>query len=198
MSTFKYAIALTGGIGTGKSSVVKILKQRGFDIIDADNVAHKILDEQVEKIEILFGHSFVKDGQVDRKALGKLIFSNENKRLELEQLLHPLIYKDIELKASELDLKKKVYIVDIPLFFENGNYPIDRSILIYAKKELQVERLMKRDGRDLKSALERINSQMSFVSKKNKATYIIDNNSDFSHLEIEVDRVINLIKKIKF
>ena len=93
---FKYAIALTGGIATGKSTVCNILKLYGFSIIDADEISHKVLEEQKEKIAKIFGKEYIKDNKVDRVALGKLIFSDKNSKKLLENLLHPLIKKTIE------------------------------------------------------------------------------------------------------
>ena len=100
---FKYAIALTGSIATGKSSTVKLLSASGFHIIDADKIAHQILDEQHQAIADLFGETFVSEGKVDRKALGAIVFADSNKRKALEALLHPLIYKEIERLSAEQD-----------------------------------------------------------------------------------------------
>ena len=113
---FKYAIVLTGGIATGKSSVAKIFAEHGFEIIDADKIAHKVLDEQHEKIIQVFGDEFVKDGKVQRKALGAVVFADNEKRKQLEALLHPLIYREIEEAAETLDRFGEPYLVDIPLF----------------------------------------------------------------------------------
>ena len=96
--SFKNAIALTGGIATGKSTVCNLLKLHGFLIIDADKIAHKLLDENSQKIEELFGKQYVENGKVLRKELGKIIFSNEENKLKLEALLHPLIFQKIDRK----------------------------------------------------------------------------------------------------
>lgn len=93
---FEYAVVLTGSIGTGKSTVLKVFTSFGFDTIDADNVAHQVLQEQAEKIASMFGTAVVREGVVDRKALGEIVFSDSNKRKDLESLLHPLIYEEIE------------------------------------------------------------------------------------------------------
>lgn len=187
--SFIYAFALTGGIATGKSTVVEQLKLSGFHIIDADQIAHEVIDEKSIEIEAMFGKEFVKDGKVDRKALGTVVFSDRVKRKELENLLHPIIYKKIKEKADKLDKKAEPYIIDIPLFYENGHYAIANVIVVYTRKKKQIERVMKRDNFTEKEALLRIESQLDIEQKKKNALYVIDNNSNLKHLEVEVNRV---------
>ena len=103
---FFYAIALTGSIATGKSTAVVYLEKLGFEVIDADTIAHQILNEQHKKIAKLFGKDIVKKQEVDRKALGAIVFADAVKRKVLEDLLHPLIYTRIEALAKVLDRKK--------------------------------------------------------------------------------------------
>jgi dephospho-CoA kinase len=186
---FKYAIALTGSISTGKSSTVKILSASGFHIIDADTIAHQILDEQHQAISDLFGKHFVREGKVDRKALGSIIFTDSNKRKELEALLHPLIYDEIERLSVEQDKLGKPYFIDIPLFFEGGRYPIEKSLVVYATKEQQLERLMNREGYTKEEALSRINTQIPVEEKRKRASYVIDNSGTLTQLEKECERV---------
>ena len=125
---FKYAVVLTGGIATGKSTVAKIFQDYGFDIIDADKIAHNMLDLQHEEIAKLFGSEYVENQKVLRKKLGSLIFGDNKEKLRLEALLHPLIFSEIETQSLLLDEKNKPYLVDIPLFFETNRYPINKSI----------------------------------------------------------------------
>jgi dephospho-CoA kinase len=186
---FKYAIALTGSIATGKSTVAKWFFDSGFSVIDADKITHQILDEQAEAILVMFGDTVVKKGKVDRKALGNIVFKNAAQRDKLEELLHPLIRKEIETLSKKEDTFKKPYIVDIPLFFEGKNYPIERSIVVYAPKVLQLERLMQRDGYDKATALQRIETQADIEKKKKEATYVIDNSANRQHLKDEYVRV---------
>ena len=186
---FKYAIALTGSIATGKSSTVAKLASLGFHIIDADKIAHKILDEQHEAIAELFGGRFVKEGKVDRKALGSIVFADSDKRKKLEALLHPLIYDEIEKLSEEQDKLGKPYFVDIPLFFEGKRYPIEKSLVVYTTKEQQLERLMQRNGYTEEEALERINTQIPVEEKRKRATYVIDNSGTLTQLEKECERV---------
>ncbi|SFV58082.1 Dephospho-CoA kinase [hydrothermal vent metagenome] len=186
---FEYAVALTGGIATGKSTTTMLLSLYGFRFIDADKIAHSMLDTHSNKIAQLFGDEFVADGRVDRTKLGNLIFSDSSKRVELESLLHPLIYQEIERLSIEQDRYQKPYIIDIPLFFEGGRYPIERSVVIYTPKDKQLERLVARDGYTQDEALKRIESQMDIEEKRRRATFVIDNSGDLKQLQRECDRV---------
>jgi len=186
---FKYAIALTGSIATGKSSTVKLLEASGFHIIDADKIAHKILDEQHQAIAEKFGDTLVHEGKVDRKALGAMVFSDNIKRKELEALLHPLIYDEIERLSIEQDRLGKPYFIDIPLFFENKRYPIQKSLVVYTTEEQQLERLMQREGYTKEEALNRMQAQIPVEEKRKLATYVIDNSGTLTQLEKECERV---------
>lgn len=186
---FDYAIVLTGSIATGKSSASSLLSSFGFHIIDADKVAHQVLNEQSSVISKMFGEELVKNGEVDRKSLGSIVFTNSTKRKALEDLLHPLIYDEIEHLSLALDKKKKPYLVDIPLFFEGGRYPIEKSIVVYATKEQQLQRLMARNGYTQEEAQSRIDTQISVEDKRKKASYVIDNSGTLTQLEAECARV---------
>ncbi len=186
---FSYAIALTGSIATGKSSAALLLSSLGFHIIDADKVAHQVLNVQSQAISEMFGAELVKDEVVDRKALGSIVFTDNVKRKALEDLLHPLIYEEIERQSLTLDKKKKPYLVDIPLFFEGGRYPIAKSIVVYATKEQQLQRLMTRNGYTQEEAQSRIDIQIPVEEKRKKATYVIDNSGTLAQLEAECARV---------
>ncbi|MEA1953149.1 MAG: dephospho-CoA kinase [Campylobacterota bacterium] len=187
---FEYAIVLTGSIATGKSSVAKLLKEDGFAVIDADKIAHKILNQQHKAIADIFGNFLVKEQVVDRKALGAMIFSNPVKRRELEALLHPLIYNEIIAQAKKQERLKKPYFVDIPLFFEGGKrYPMERILVIYTTPLKQLERLMQRDDSAEEEAGKRIASQISIEQKRKSATYLIDNRRDKDALKDEYIKI---------
>jgi len=186
---FKYAIALTGGIATGKSTVASLFMMHGFLTIDADKIAHKILDINRAKISELFGSKYIKDNKVDRKELGNLIFNDKVEKQKLEQFIHPLIKEQIIKEAKIFEEQKKPYLIDIPLFFENRNYDIKKSIVVYTPKDIQIQRLMLRDDSTKDEALSRINNQMDIEDKKSLATFIIDNSKNLKHLQNEVDRV---------
>ncbi|WP_122893719.1 dephospho-CoA kinase [Arcobacter peruensis] len=190
---FKNAIALTGGISTGKSTVCNILKEHGFSIIDADKIAHKLLDESSNEIASMFGDKYVLDGKVIRKELGKIIFSNEENKLKLEALLHPLIEKQIIEESKVLEEKNKTYFIDIPLFFEKMHYPIPKSLLVYTPKDIQTKRLMNRDNISEDEAKLKMSNQMDIEEKKSLSDLIIDNSKDLKHLENEIKKIIKVI-----
>ena len=190
---FKNAIALTGGISTGKSTVCNLFKLHGFLTIDADLIAHKLLDENSNKIATMFGEQYVENGKVLRKELAKIIFSNEENKLKLEALLHPLIKEEIIKESRIFESQNKPYFVDIPLFFEKMNYPISKSLVIYTPKELQIQRLMKRDNIDENEAKLKISNQMDIEEKRKLANMVIDNSQNLKHLQNEVERIIGEI-----
>jgi dephospho-CoA kinase len=186
---FRYAVALTGGIGTGKSTVSKTMERLGLRVIDADTIAHRVLDVQSRHIAEMFGNDIVHGGRVDRKALGSIVFSDEVERKKLEGLLHPLIQQEIEAQASKLDKLGEPYLIDIPLFYERNTYPISRVLVVHAPKKLQITRLMERNGLSKTEALQRIGAQMDIEQKRDKTTYLIDNTGDLEQLKRECRRV---------
>ena len=192
-NSFKYAVALTGGIATGKSTVTSLFMLHGFLTIDADKIAHKLLDTHSNIIADMFGNEYVDDGSVLRKKLGFLIFNNENEKIKLEKFIHPLIKESIIEEAKIFESQQKPYLIDIPLFFEKQHYNIEKSIVVYTSKETQIERLRKRDNSTEEEALSRINNQMDIEEKKSLATYIIDNTKDLKNLQNEVERVKDLL-----
>ena len=191
---YKHAIVLTGGIATGKSTASKLLESKGFNIIDADKVAHSMLDLNAEGIITLFGSEYVKEGSVDRKALGSIIFSDVKNRQKLENFLHPLIKEEIESQSAVFEKHKMPYLIDIPLFFETKNYAIDEVALVYTPLKTQRERLMARDDFSHEEANNRLNAQISIELKKAGSSFVIDNSKDLDHLETEVEKFITYIK----
>jgi len=195
MKLYEYAIALTGGIATGKSTVASLMKLHGIAVIDADEIAHELLDIHHEKIAQMFGEEFVRKGRVLRTNLGKVIFSDETKKKELEAFIHPLIRIEIEKRAAEYDSREFPYLIDIPLFFENGAYDIKDSVVIYTPPEVQLERYMKRNDLNEEEAMVRINSQMSIDEKKSRATWIIDNSTTLKNLQAGCEAFVDRIKQ---
>ncbi|MDF1880805.1 dephospho-CoA kinase [Sulfurimonas sp. MAG313] len=191
---YKYAIALTGGIATGKSTVASLMKLHGIAVIDADAITHELLDVHHKSIAEMFGDQFVRKNRVLRENLGKIIFTNEEKKKQLEAFIHPLIRDEIEIRSAKADAKEFPYLIDIPLFFENGAYDIKDSVVIYTPPSVQLERYMKRNKLNEDEAMIRINSQMSIDEKKSKATWVIDNSLKLKHLQNEVEAFVHRIK----
>ncbi|MDE5603877.1 MAG: dephospho-CoA kinase [Helicobacter sp.] len=196
---FQYAIALTGGIGSGKSTVASLLKLYGYAIIDADIIAHKVLEQSTEEILKIFGDIILTEGKIDRKKLGNIVFKNKDSRKKLENLLHPKIKENILEQSHPLDKKKIPYFIDIPLFFETNHYEIAETLLIFAEQQTQIERLKKRNQLSDEAILERINAQMPLQQKKNLAKYVINNNGDLENLQKEIEKYLqNYLPTIKF
>ncbi len=192
----RYAFALTGGIATGKSTVSKVLKNSGFDVIDLDEITHKILDLHVKNIEEIFGKNYIKNQMVDRAKLGKLVFDDKEAKKKLENFIHPLIRKQVYEIACKLDDIKKPYFVDIPLFFENQKaYDIKNSILVYAPKSIQLQRLMKRSNLNAQEAMKRISAQMNIEKKKELADFILDNSGKLKELLPQIEKLKQWIKE---
>ena len=193
---YEYAIALTGGIATGKSTVASLLALNGMRVIDADSISHKILDNSKEWVRETFGDVYVTNNKVDRAKLGSYIFSHADAKKELESYLHPKIKAEIERQSEKQDTFKFPYLIDIPLFFENGNYPIKDSVVVYTPAEIQLERFMKRNGYSREESLKRIASQLPIDAKKEKATWVIDNSKNLKHLQDEVENFVTTIKQL--
>ena len=192
---FKYAIALTGGIATGKSTVASLMALNGMRVIDADSISHKILDDSHAWVEETFGSKYVNNSKVNRALLGEMIFSNKDSKKILEDFLHPKIRSEIEKQSIKQDSFKFPYLIDIPLFFENGAYNIKDSVVVYTPSDIQLERFMKRNGYSQEESLKRIESQMPIDEKKAKATWIIDNSKNLKHLQQECEDFVAIIKE---
>lgn len=187
-------IGLTGGIATGKSTVSDILKDLNIEVIDADKIAHNVLEyEDVKKkIKDVFGDEVInKNGEVDRKRLGKIVFEDNKKLKKLESITHPKILEIIDNKIKKA--KSELVVLDAPLLFEtNLDEKVDETWVIYASEEIQIKRLKKRDGLNKKEALDRIKAQMDLEKKAKKADVVINNEGTIEELK---NKVKNLIRK---
>jgi len=191
---FEYAIALTGGIATGKSTVASLLALNGMRVIDADTISHEILDTSSSWVKSEFGEEFVNGSKVNRAKLGSLVFSDDDAKKILEDFLHPKIRDEIELRSIKQDGFKFPYLIDIPLFFENNAYDIKESVVVYTPQDIQLERFVKRNGYSEEESLKRISSQMPIDEKKELATWVIDNSLKLKNLQQEVEDFVEKIK----
>ncbi|GAA8766032.1 dephospho-CoA kinase [Helicobacter pylori] len=192
----KNAIALTGGIGTGKSTTIKILESQGYQILDADKIAHQLLQEHRFKIAQHFGSDILEKDTLNRKKLGAIVFQNANELKWLEGFLHPLIRECMLQKAYELEKNHQAYFLDIPLFFEVGGkkcYPVSKVVLVYAPRVLQIERLLERDKLKEAEILQCLACQMDIEQKRTMSDYIIDNSSSLKDLNKQVERFLKTL-----
>ncbi|MBY3622182.1 dephospho-CoA kinase [Acinetobacter sp. CUI P1] len=186
-------IGLTGGIASGKSTVSALLVSKGARLVDADVIArevmlpgHEVLAAAVKQFgsEILFP-----DGTLNRGKLGDIVFQDPAALQALNNLTHPAIRREIKdrMNSMEEEDPKKLIIVDIPLLFESGLESMFHEILVvYVPREVQIARLMERNGLSLEQAEARLNAQMDIETKRNKADYIIDNSGELAHTEQQV------------
>ena len=196
MQKFLNAYVITGSIASGKSTVVNLLKERGFSVIDADLIAHEQLEICKGEIIREFGEQILDEaGKIDRKKLGAIVFNEPKKLKNLEQILHPKIKAEILLKALQLEHLGQVYFVDIPLFFEKKErYAEFKNVaVIYAPKELLLSRLMSRNALSLEDAKARVELQMDIEQKKKMAKFVIDNSNDRENLKLELEKFLKQI-----
>ncbi len=185
--TFKNAIVLTGGIGTGKSTVASFLKMFGYKIIDADEISKEVFEEKKEKVLEIFGTA-------ERKELRNIVFNDKEKLKILEDLILPEVKKRVINLAKKYEKDGVKYFVDLPLFYEKQNYPeFNKVLVVYAPKSLQIKRVMQRDNVNEKEALSILNNQLDIEIKKQKANFVIDNSKDLKHLQKEIEEFLKVI-----
>ena len=200
-------IGLTGGIGTGKSTVSQILKDRGFPVIDLDVISHEVIEfsSVVEKIVQNFGREVLDEDEagnytISREKLGKIIFADKEKRLALNSIMHPEILKVMHKKILECKSEKnKIIFVEVQLLFEvQWEKEFDYILLVAAKRDMQVRRVLERDKRSEEEAWNIINSQMSLDEKREKSDFVIENDGNMDDLNKKVDKFLKSLEQQQF
>ncbi len=191
-------IGLTGGIASGKSTVSQLLIEHGINIIDADKIAREVVQKGtigLNKIVAHFGDEILNsDGTLNRKALGAIVFEDDNKLSALNGIMHPLIEQRIDDVAKYYQKENcKFIILDAPLLFEVGlDKRCNEVWLVVVNKDIQLQRLMARDGIELAMAEKIIASQMPLSEKMKKADVYIDNNGGKEALKKQVLELIKI------
>ena len=195
MPQFKHAIVITGSIGSGKSTVCETLRERGFEIIDADSIAHEQLNLCVSEVAAEFGDEVLSGGEIDRKKLGALVFNDADKLKILERILHPKIRLEILSRAAKLESAGRTYFVDIPLFFERRDAykEFSRVAVVYAPKDTLISRVMKRNELSYDAAKRRVELQIDIGQKRAAANFTIENTGDFENLKSETLKFLSEI-----
>lgn len=193
-------IGITGGISSGKSTVTNFLRQRGFQVIDADALVHQLQAPGGRLYNILvehFGNQVVlKNGQLNRPLLASLIFSNPEEQEWSKETQGQVILEELAALKNQLAQTEAIFFMDIPLLFEQGYESwFDEVWLIYLDRETQIERLMNRDKLSLEAAESRLSSQWSLDKKKKLATHIIDNSGSLDQL---LSQIISLLERGEF
>ncbi|MGP1485702.1 MAG: dephospho-CoA kinase [Campylobacter sp.] len=198
MSKFQNAYVVTGSIGSGKSTFVTLLCKYGYDVIDADLIAHKQLELSKSEVVAKFGSEILdENGKIDRKKLGNIVFSNGEKLKILESVLHTKIAQDIMKNCEILEAKKKPYFVDIPLYFERlGEYKFKNVVVVYAPKNLLISRIIKRNSLAYDEALRRVELQIDIEEKAKMADFVIDNSQNLENLQHQIRQFLGKISQI--
>ncbi len=195
-------IGLTGGIGSGKSTVTHIFEQLQTPVIDADKIAHQLVatgQPALAQIQQEFGTAvFNPDASLNRKKLSELVFSEPKQKQKLEAILHPLVYQSIQAELKQLNQLKKPYcIICIPLIFEtNMTHIVDRILVVDCSVETQMERVQKRDNMTKEKIQAIIDTQVSRAFRKSQANDLIDNSETDDRLAEEVKKLHNLYLSI--
>jgi dephospho-CoA kinase len=194
---------LTGSIAVGKSFVSSVLEEFGCHVLDADQTAREVVlpgSVGLRAVVEAFGAEVLRpDGALDRAKLGAIVFSDETKRARLNSILHPLIIEaqDGWLRHCEAQDPRGVGIVDAALMIETGSYKrFDKLIVVWCRPELQLERLMKRDGLAAAEAVRRISAQMPQEEKKSFADYLIDTSGGFAETREQASAVYEHLKAL--
>lgn len=194
-------IGITGGIGSGKSTISDMLRKKGFSIIDADIVAREVLriyPEILQKVKEQFGKEFFNEkGEFKRKEFGNYIFAVEERRKKYENIIMPFIIEYIFIKLDRLKEEgKQVCFVDAATLIENNLHKhMDVNILVWVDSKTQIERVKNRDHLTVEQVIDRLSSQMPLEDKKKVCDFIIDNSKTLEHTEKELYRALREIGK---
>ncbi|WP_066063588.1 dephospho-CoA kinase [Neobacillus soli] len=189
-------IGLTGGIASGKSTVSTMFKEWNITVIDADIEARlAVMQGETAYVKIIaeFGQEILlEDEEIDRQKLGSIIFHQEDKRQLLNEIVHPEVRKRM---LSQIEVAKQnkdeLVVLDIPLLFESKlTYMVDKTILVYVDKDVQLQRLMERNNLSVDDAEARIRSQMPLAEKIKLADSVIDNNGLVENTKIQLIEVL--------
>lgn len=195
-------VGLTGGIASGKSLVAKVFQDLGAHIIDADKIVHELLEpgqQAWEEVVKYFGPEIVfPDGTINRRKLGEIVFNDAEKRAWLNQCLHPKVFAVYTARVKHLSARAlhAIIVLDAALLIETGYHKkMDRTVVVYADQEQQMERLTSRDRFSREQALVRIRSQMPLSEKRKQADYVIENTGTREETEQQAREIFQKLKQ---
>lgn len=195
-----FVLGLTGGIATGKSTADSFFKKKKIPVVDADKIAHHIYDPvkpAYNAILTKFGQKLLdSEKRIDRKKLGQLVFADSVKLQQLNAIVQPFIYQEID---QQLNFYRKqsaeIVVLDAPVLYEtNGQGRCDKVLVINLPYPMQLKRLMARNGLNEAAAKARIESQMPLAEKVARADYVVDNTGTIESLEDKLQQVLLQIK----
>ena len=197
-------IGLTGGIGTGKSTVSRKLRERGYPVIDLDVISREVIEypEVIDELVRNFGNEILENQNnisgkksISRNKLRQTVFKEEKKVSVLNSIMHPPIVEEMRRQVENLKKNYKTVFVEVQLLFEAKlEKEFDLTVLVYADKKTQLERVLKRDGRSEGEVQQIINAQMDMTEKRRLSNYIIENNGDSEMLDLEIEKFIKKLK----
>jgi len=193
-------VGLTGGIGTGKSTVSRKLRERGYPVIDLDVISREVIEypEVIDELVRNFGNEILENQNntsgkksISRNKLRQTVFKEEKKVSVLNSIMHPPIVEEMRRQIEELRKSYKTVFVEVQLLFEAKlEKEFDIIVLVYADKKTQLERVLKRDGRSEGEVQQIINAQMDMTEKRRLSNYIIENNGNSEILDLEIEKFI--------
>lgn len=192
-------IGITGGIASGKSTVTEFLRQNGFEVVDADAVVHQLQKPGGRLYQIIVEHFgdkvLLESSELNRPLLASLIFSNPKEQEWSERTQGEIIREELAALRNQLDQTEALFFMDIPLLFEQ-NYAswFDETWLVYVNRDVQLERLMKRDQISKEAAESRLNSQWPLERKMVLASHSLDNNGTQKQL---ITQVVHLLEEMR-
>jgi dephospho-CoA kinase len=185
-------IGLTGSFGSGKTTVARLFKEQGAQVIDADSITRTLIEpggEGVKKVAKVFGHVILKQGKIDRALLAKIVFQDPRELKKLTDILYPIGLNEIKKKIAK-EKNAKLIILDVPLLFESGwNKLADVTIVVQSNQNLQIKRLQKRTGLSTADIKRRFKCQMPMKEKLQRADIIINNRTTINQTRAQVKAI---------
>ena len=187
-------VGLTGGVGSGKSTVAEMMRELGAEVVDADEATHAVYEPGNPGFDAVvreFGEAYVDAGRIDRSRLGELVFRDDDARRRLNSIVHPLVRDWMAQRTAEAaERGAEVVVQDVPLLFENGLERLFSSVvLVYVPEELQVERLVSGRGFAPERARAMIAAQMPIENKRGLAHHVINNSGTREETQAQVKAV---------
>ncbi|WGL68340.1 dephospho-CoA kinase [Elizabethkingia anophelis] len=193
-------IGLTGGIGSGKTTVARFIEEMGYPVYNSDTRAKDLVNESADLksaiIQLLGKQAYDENGLYDRKYVGSVVFSNDELLKQLNAIIHPAVNKDfhdwVKKQSREIIFKETALLFELKL-----NLQCDKSLLVTADESIRIKRVMDRDAKTYREVEKVIDNQMSERKKIRLADYIIENNSDMQHLRLNTEKIMaNLISDL--
>ncbi|MCC6759322.1 MAG: dephospho-CoA kinase [Candidatus Omnitrophica bacterium] len=193
-------VGVTGQLATGKSTVAAMFAERGAAVINADLLAHRALRPHgacFKKVVRAFGKDILKKGEIDRKGLAEIVFSDEKKLKKLEGIIHPFVIKETR-RQAELFKKsgKSIVVLDVPLLFESKmDKGTDLSVVVKASRAVQLKRIAQQRRMEQWEALRRMRAQFSMAEKARRADIIVNNGGTLERTEKQVTKIWEMLQR---